>query len=618
MANLQRSKVVEIRKLIRRISDGELQLPQFQRQEAWPGKTIRKFLMAVCKQRPLGVFLLVSYDSAKQNSQLTPRNFSDIETPLDDVKELLLDGQQRLTALWKVFNDGYPEKIYCVRFTTEEDGTYCKDKIEIESMRKKKPSGDEDATAYMNLKKYPQRGFCSDKSKKLIPLDFFNPDQTKGEWDARVGKWLSAERLNQVPEEIKESLKQTLDGVWRCFREASAPRFLLPGTMTPDEVISIFIDINTGAKSLTHYDIAVADIEKETGKYIEKELAEPLRKKIPDIERIDKDDAGELAMKVACVLNNKPPSGANYLKLKPYGAKIFDKKEDICDGLEWAVRCLNELKIYRKQQLPSSVPLRVLPALYPAYQEYVKGKSTAGKSARIGEADKMIKRYIWHAFLTNMYTGTGTQVNERLLDDYKKLKLFFDKSLGGKATRTPSFNATPIDLKQKQVRDEIEWPAKEGIWARGILIACMQDGGKDPVSGKGLDANKHSKDVHYHHVFAKDRLKKISSADPDLALNCLFISGPSNIDFKNHLPGTYLENIWEDPPKNGRPKIERSEVQQHLETHLINEELFNDLIKVKGKTHGGEKNKDELLKAYRKFIKKRAKLVDEKIKELLK
>lgn len=594
--------------LLRDVTSGRLQLPRFQRPEVWPDSTIRKFLMAVCKKRPLGILLSIEHSSVKRNTQLTPRHFPGIERAENKAKELLLDGQQRLTALWKVFNNGYREKVFCIQFTQKDGEDYCMEKIKIERLPKKGDGEDIE-----ELIRKLQKRFCFKKSKKLVPLCFFNPEHFDPEsehgdsnWDAHVEDWLSATELRKLPAKEKEPLRNVLNEIRSCFCEAEMPRFLLPYDLEAPEVISIFTDINTGAKRLSHYDIAVADIEKETHEYIEKALVEDLKNKVPDIEKIDKDDAGELAMKIACVLDDRSPSGANYLKIKPYDKKVFNRKEVICDGIAWATGWLNDLKIYRKQQLPSGVPLRVLPALYPEYQKYVgRGRS---KAIRKKKANKLIRSYLWYAFLTDRYMGA--QINTKLLNDYRGLKSFLEKSLEGRISKIPVFKAKPINRMQKKIRD-VSWPKKESLSARGVLMACLQNGGEDPMSGERLSENRID-DVNYHHIFAKDKLKNVPKTKPDLALNCLFISAPSNVDFKNDLPGTYLEKIWVD-----NSGVSKNEVQRHLETHLINEELFDYLMGIKNETHGGVKNKDKLSQAYQKFIEMRAKLVDEKINELL-
>src|SRR4051794_11118276 len=100
----------EIQTLMREINDSKLLLPQFQRQSVWTQANWIPFLASVVKGRPTGTLLLL--ESGDDHQEFAPRA---IETgPVagegGKIKWLLLDGQQRLTTLYRAFHSYFEKR----------------------------------------------------------------------------------------------------------------------------------------------------------------------------------------------------------------------------------------------------------------------------------------------------------------------------------------------------------------------------------------------------------------------------------------------------------------------------------------------------------------------------
>src|SRR5687768_16478110 len=80
--------------MIERIEEGRLALPQFQRDFVWRPPQVVDLLLSVARRWPTGTFLFLD----------GPQDFA--ARPLDEApsltsaEELILDGQQRMTALY--------------------------------------------------------------------------------------------------------------------------------------------------------------------------------------------------------------------------------------------------------------------------------------------------------------------------------------------------------------------------------------------------------------------------------------------------------------------------------------------------------------------------------------
>ena len=102
------------------VQRGIVRLPRFQRKEVWTQNYIRNFLWAILRKHPLGVFLVLEVDSSKPPFQTRP--LAGASDNGEQCRQHLLDGQQRLTALWRSFNDDHESHTFYVTFEKSENG----------------------------------------------------------------------------------------------------------------------------------------------------------------------------------------------------------------------------------------------------------------------------------------------------------------------------------------------------------------------------------------------------------------------------------------------------------------------------------------------------------------
>ena len=105
-----------------KIEAGEIKLPRFQRFESWDRHRITSLLEVVIHNLPLGITLVLDVGDGEQ---FISRYLETAPQPGNRVHEQLLDGQQRLTALWRAFHNNYEAETYFVYI--EEFDDYDKD-----------------------------------------------------------------------------------------------------------------------------------------------------------------------------------------------------------------------------------------------------------------------------------------------------------------------------------------------------------------------------------------------------------------------------------------------------------------------------------------------------------
>lgn len=101
-----------------RIRTGQIRLPRFQRYEAWGAAEVASLLEAVLRALPAGAALILDVGDVEK---FISRSMEGAPAPSERVNEHLLDGQQRLTALWKSLNDLYDDRTYFAYFDEDEE-----------------------------------------------------------------------------------------------------------------------------------------------------------------------------------------------------------------------------------------------------------------------------------------------------------------------------------------------------------------------------------------------------------------------------------------------------------------------------------------------------------------
>ena len=96
------SEPIPIKKLIDRISSGDIRIPAFQRNYVWEPDQVSFLLDSIYKEFPIGTVILWKTDN-RLNSEKKLGFFELPEPQKDYPVNYVLDGQQRLTSLFSVF-----------------------------------------------------------------------------------------------------------------------------------------------------------------------------------------------------------------------------------------------------------------------------------------------------------------------------------------------------------------------------------------------------------------------------------------------------------------------------------------------------------------------------------
>ena len=570
-----------IREWYQMIEQGQIKLPRFQRYEAWDRHRISSLVETVIQNLPLGITLVLQVDVG--NEKFISRNLETAPDGEGRVLEHLLDGQQRLTALWRVFFNNYEWETYFIYL--EEFDQY---------------EGDEerdDMTAFFRGRYYKKNGkryplWCDNPENCLyrgfIPTHLLKPIDMQHEIDAWIDEATAYMEVEGDIEALKKyfAFKQAVSNRIRDLRSVIAnynlPFLSLPATTDKSVALDVFIKMNTNSKPLSQYDIIVAEVESVMGRSLH-DLQDDLNARYPVIARYG--DLSSLILTTSALLQGALPNQR--------GAWDMDKRTMVENwgvmerGLTRMAEFLEAEGIFDKDRLPTNAVLAVIAALYADIPD---------SGDKRGKDELLLKKYLWYSFFTDRYENAAAT---HAYADFTMLK----RIIRGEEKREGqiySESDVPVFTEHQFVEEEellgVEWPKRNTIRGRAILAAANRLGALDFSTGERLDVHT-IKRRHYHHIFP-DALLKENGFASYLALNCALISDKTNISIGRKDPLIYLKERYQ--------WANEDIVQERLQSHLIPvEELANG-----GYEGMSDSEKEEKLKAdFDAFLRKRAALV---------
>ena len=542
-----------IHEWLERVSDAVAQLPEFQRDVVWKPDRVAKFLDAILENRPVGCLLVLKV-RPDGVAPFCPRPIEGAMPSSDrPIEYLILDGQQRITALWRALMESEEKRRYFIPYS---DPTAPRSKIQ--SIVRKEWQDDP--------KECLRRG--------LIPIALLRytpkPDDRK-----HVTNWIDDALTNDdgtVAIKRQRELEGWISTHSEQIRNFRIPHLLMPDSTTPSQAINTFVESNISSLKLRKFDIAVAETLALKNPSLRSARGR-VWNGISGLDRyLDLPTVGDLLLKVACLRSGLDPVESNYDKPNVL-ADVAGKLEEIAKGISWVVELLEEDRIWDSRRLPSVVPFRVLPALH---KHLPKASSARGAMAKTARA------YLWRAFLTKRYRSSAASLLKQDFDGLQKVM-----TNGG-----DPMDHVPIWRQELPTKEEIRmasWPTKSAL-PRALLAVSVRRGARD--IGSGEEARKHTiAQREYHHLFPVAYLERqAAGANANVAMNCVLIRGRTNREASDKAPLTYLKSLVVE-------KFGSEVSEQDLKSRLVSHLVRIDSLRIR---------EQSVETAYNKFLTRRA------------
>ncbi|MBX3519653.1 MAG: DUF262 domain-containing protein [Xanthobacteraceae bacterium] len=520
------------------IEEGQIKLPRFQRHEAWRPAQIAGLFENILQvpSLPLGVLLVLEVGDRE-----IFLSRSIVGAPQLNVKPSmqLLDGQQRMTALWRSLTDNYEDLKVFVRLRMpiadtvtddERDDNEPQSMIEIEKRWERKgirqPIWADDYVACI------ERG--------LAPISIFRPGSA-GEisfksWrdELRAGGAYSDDIGDLAGELRKRVLTYTL------------PFLSLPVGTTRETALDVFINMNTSASPLKDYDIVVAQVEEGVGESLH-DMVQNLLQSAPaakDYGRIE-----DIILSVGALLLDKAPLKKTYLE-DDFGAGLASVWSKVVAGMERGIQFLSDEALFNEKTLPSDVAVYLTCALWAIAADLTLDQE--------GNARSLIRKVLWRACFTDRYGKTSAT---RAYADFRLLRATIEGA--GDGSPCELFNEALFPLPNIDEMKIAGWPGRKDRLPRAILATSLRRKAQDFADGSPISrSNVSARELD--HLYSCGFLN-VDRDDPlaNRAINCALITSLTNRNKSAAPPSSYVSD------RARAANLGEDTVRWRLATHLI-------------------------------------------------
>lgn len=510
-----------------RIRTRQTVLPRFQRFQAWGHSNVTQLFNTVLQGLPVGAVLVLEVGDKEP---FISRPLHGAPETGERITEHLLDGQQRLTALWRGMHNNYEDRTYFLYLQPDEETGMPYYVDTVGRWKHKKDDRIRPLWANDPIKLWERR---------MIPLDLCAPGE---ESLKRFREWA---RIAIPNGDEREPISDIVSQVRQSFATFNMPFLSLPVTTKKETALDVFIKMNTSAAPLTTFDIVVAQVEAGLGESLHDLVAET-KERCPLIAEYYTPEV--LVLNASALLQERPPTNATYMS-DDFGQRLLDNWDTLIDGIAKATAFLEEERIFDSARLPTDVIMPVLSALWARAPDGLDSE---------GHARSILRKYLWRAVFSSRYEKS---TNFRALTDYNEL---LPLVTGAAETKPVIFDGEQFPLPEVQELKSAGWPKKKDRLARAILALAIKTGGLDLADGSTASRGSLAR-REYHHLFPDAHLKKQGVEEQRIfrSLNCALVTWKTNRNISAKEPERYLAER--------RTKYDPGEatIKERLTSHLI-------------------------------------------------
>lgn len=562
--------------LVKKAYTGEVMLPDFQRNFVWSRQDVEELIKSLLEDMFIGTFLI---------EDVTPGNSPFKVIPIEGVRDvnpyfphkadekvnvLILDGQQRLSSMfYAIYEPDIPLKNASnpYRFFIDVE-KLLEDNIDDAvfswsvKWREYKDLLDEEGNYDFNVL----------KEKMILPLALLKEDFSKL-WYKKLKEFnLSDEESEKVYSYIENILSYDVLTLEVSISEK------------PETIAVLFEKINRTGVKLSVFDLLTARLYKFLN------LREAWEESFEEYENIKK-----LALKnkrdttipyyiiqSIALNNNLSIKARDMLKINETHINLEIWKQYIKSFDKFLNRFLdkNEYGISDIEKwLPYKPMLVVMLAL-----ENLKNRDY-----------EKINQWYWSSIFSERFSGS---TETKLMKDYKELKKWFEND-----NFIPEAVNEMRDILFKTFAILDKKNSGNAVY-KGVFNLLFMNDAKDFYDN---DKIKFSFELEDHHIFPRKFLENKEITEfRDSVANRTLITSSTNKKISKKAPATYIKEMME---------IHKSEekVKEILSKHFIDEEMYDILLDTTE-----ELSNEKVEENFKKFIKKREKLIKAKIADLIK
>ncbi|MFD4557122.1 DUF262 domain-containing protein [Streptomyces sp. NPDC058469] len=501
----------QLSNIVTRIRAGEVALPDFQRNFVWDAARTEELIKSIISKFPVGTLLLW-----KQGSEelFASRNFEGApELAGKKPDELVLDGQQRLTALYQALT-GTGDELYYLKvdeFVNFDEKTIREfhevdfetaiisvPKASTETQRKKNEG-------ILTLSHFP----ISDVSRFDDWLDDFADAAKEG--DASI----DAKALRSLYRQMRDKYVIPL-------RSYGLPTLTLPETTPIEAVCTIFETLNRTGKPLGPFELLTARYYPQGVNL--REYWDEARSNYRALVDFKIDPYNVLQ---AVTLRAHGSAQRSDILKKLTADDIREHWNPVIKGIAGVIDMLqSDCGVVDAKWLPYGMVLFPMAAVWQEIMEL--------EPLDRATATERIQRFFWNSvFTTNYDQGANSQAGA----DYSRLKNWAPKGEGGAPEAIEDLPLDAATFRSASVR-------RKALYA-GLMCLLVKSRAEDFHTGQAMTPYRVGETpIDSHHIFPKAFLARSGAAESsELLLNRSLIDAETNRIIKDKAPSDYLQDM---------------------------------------------------------------------------
>lgn len=550
-----------LKELLAQVHTGKLQLPEFQRDYVWNEDDVRGLLGSIAKGFPVGALLMLERGGS---IEFKPRGIEGTAVSGIEPETLLLDGQQRMTSLYKTIHAKGAARVRTIKGKIVERFFY----VDIEKalsphadveeaictvppdrIRRVNFGKDVDLDLNGSEKEYAALMFPLNQAVDPLPWIVACSEY----WKAREGDMLA--RLFDFQNRILTRIQSYEMPVIRLRKENSR-----------EAVCTVFEKVNVGGKKLDAFELVTAiyaaegfDLRADWLGTVEKHgrlgrIRGTMKKGVfVDLASTDFLQACTILhtyhVRANAVVDGRhgkdlPPVSCSREALLGLPKSAYEAYADAVEaGFLEAAKFLSEQKILWGRDLPYPTQVVALAAFFALVDRVTNNAVHREKLAR----------WYWSGVLGEFY---GSATETKIARDVPQL---LDWMSDGPMPRTMADAFFQIDrLDTLRMRLSAAY--------KGFHALLMRHGCRDFLSGKGVELmTVYSDALDIHHIFPRKwcEAQGINRTHYDSIINKTALSAETNRMIGGDAPSLYLAKIEK------RTGMTSEAVDAILRTHLI-------------------------------------------------
>ena len=556
----------KLEELLHDIDRGKLQLPEFQRDWTWDDDRIRNIIASLTQGYPMGALMQLECGG---EVRLKYRTFEGAPTDVGDPHYLVLDGQQRLTSLYRSLYSQEPVHTKNAQNKKLERFYYF-------DMRKCMDPYEDRADAIVSIDANSRKitenigrdvvldlsGATEEERREreieqlMFPANLVFEGRKQRAWSKQYSK-----RYGFDTEE---------DELWDAFEtdvldtitEYKLPVITLDKETPREAVCRVFENVNTGGVSLTVFELVTAsfatnefDLRNDWEHNVKPRVYGNEANYSTDVmQSIDSTDFLTSMTLLVTYKAKREGRGTTRCRKKDVLTIEFDdycnNKDALIGGFEWSRDFLLRECIYSGKDLPYKTQLIPMAAI----AAYI-GPRNIDTNAR-----NIIRQWFWCGILGEMYGGAN---ETRYANDIEDVV----DAIEGRESQKRTVNAAyfqPTRLLGLQTRNSAAY--------KGIMALILQEKPEDFIEGFEMTTETALSDVapDIHHIFPKAYCEKkgLDSRRWNSIVNKTPLIARTNRVVGSSAPSGYLVKVQQ------KGQIDENELRERVESHCINYDLL--------------------------------------------